>query len=203
MKNRIEKQVKCGIVILAAGASRRLGEPKQMLSYRGKTLISTAVETAFATGLEPLIVVLGAQIDSLIPELEPYDLKIVVNEHWQEGMSSSLRIGLEAAIKEKGELEAIIFMVCDQPFVTPELLLELVERASDESKLCVASKYGEVRGTPALFRKQLFPALFTLKGDAGARKLMEQYETQVEHVDFPLGIIDIDTKNDYETFLKE
>ena len=202
MKNRIKKHVKCGIVILAAGASRRLGEPKQLLSYRGKTLISTAVETAMATGLEPLIVVLGAQIDSLISELEPYDLKIVVNEHWREGMSSSLRIGLEAAMME-GEMEAIIFMVCDQPFVTPELLLELLERTSDESKLCVASKYGEVRGTPALFRKQLFPALFTLKGDAGARKLMEQYETQVDLVDFPLGIIDIDTKNDSETFLKE
>ncbi|KIC91522.1 hypothetical protein HY58_04575 [Flavihumibacter sp. ZG627] len=198
----MKKHVKCGIVILAAGASRRLGEPKQLLSYRGKTLISTAVETAMATGLEPLIVVLGAQIDSLISELEPYDLKIVVNKHWREGMSSSLRIGLEAAMKE-GEIEAIIFMVCDQPFVTPELLLELLERTSDESKLCVASKYGEVRGTPALFRKQLFPALFTLKGDAGARKLMEQYETQVELVDFPLGIIDIDTKNDSETFLKE
>lgn len=192
----------CGIVILAAGSSSRLGEPKQLLPYKGRSLLWQAAQTAMATGLQPVVVVVGANSGPIKSELEGMTLNIVENSLWKEGMSTSIKTGLDAAMESDPQLDAIIFMVCDQPFVSTEILEELVKVGSAGSKTIVASRYQENLGTPALFTRSVFPALLELKGDTGARKLIKQHEADVAVVDFPEGAIDIDTKKDYETFIQ-
>lgn len=195
-------RVRCGIVILAAGGSSRLGQAKQLLPYQGSTLAGHAALTALATGLHPVVVVLGDRAEEIKKELEGLAIHLVVNEHWQEGMAGTLKKGLDAALELDPALEAVIFMVCDQPLVSPALLLRLLGTHEEHWKPIVASRYQENLGTPALFAHSVFPALRELIGDTGARKLIRDYGEAVSEVDFPGGHIDIDTKQDYESFLK-
>lgn len=196
-------QLLCGIVILAAGQSSRLGEPKQLLAYKGETLLKQAVKTALATGLEPIVVVLGANAGTLQKELEGMNITVTHNAHWAEGMSTSLRCGLEKATALAPALDSLIFMVCDQPYVSSDLLQQLVGQQAISGKSIVASAYQDQLGTPALFSKKIFPALLELKGDTGARKLLRQYESEVALVDFPQGHIDIDTPSDYTSLIQQ
>lgn len=193
----------CGIVILAAGSSSRLGEPKQLLPYRGKSLLWQAANTALATGLEPVVAVVGANNELIRKELEGMALHIVENTNWNKGMSTSLKTGLEAAIELEPALDSVIFMVCDQPFVSVGLLKELIRTRQSGWKPIVASRYQDNLGTPALFTRKVFPALLELEGDAGARKLIKQHGEDVAIVDFPEGSIDIDTRKDYETLIQQ
>lgn len=193
----------CAIVILAAGQSSRLGEAKQLLPYKGKSLLVQAVDTAVATGLQPVVVVLGARNETLSTELEHKEVIIALNPDWEEGMGASLRCGLAKAQEVDPTVNAVIFMVCDQPFVRPELLVQLIQTGEATGKPIVASSYGEQAGTPAYFSSKLFPALLEIKGDTGARKLIRQYADDLATIPFPEGIIDIDTPTDYENLLKQ
>ncbi|MBU7577888.1 MAG: nucleotidyltransferase family protein [Flavihumibacter sp.] len=203
MKPHNHHTLHCAIVILAAGQSSRLGEAKQLLPYKGKSLLVQAVDTAVATGLRPVVVVLGARNEMMKQELTDKEVVIVLNEQWEEGMGSSLRCGLQKAQQVAPETEGVIFMVCDQPYVSPDLLLQLIKTSEVSLKPIVASSYGEQSGTPAFFSNKLFPALLEIKGDTGARKLIKQYAEEVATIPFPEGSIDIDTPSDYQTLLKQ
>lgn len=191
----------CAIIILAAGMSRRLGSPKQLLPYRGKSLLQHAVKTALQTTMRPVVVVVGANSNEVKKEIHGMDLEIVENDRWQEGMASSLRCGLDAVQKMPANMDAVIFMVCDQPYVTESLLESLVQAQRESGLPIAACSYSDKVGTPALFHKTFFPELMELKGDTGAGKLIKQYDEQVAKVDFPKGSIDIDTIKDYESLL--
>src|SRR5437868_1282596 len=103
-----------GLLLLAAGASSRMGAPKQLLRYEGRTLLRRAAETALASVCRPVVVVLGAHAPQLQPELIGLPLRIVVNTHWEQGMGSSLRVGMETLLQEpKAEIEAVVIMLCD------------------------------------------------------------------------------------------
>lgn len=199
----IYKVKHCAIVVLAAGMSSRLGRPKQVLVYQGKSLLNHAVDAALETGIRPVMVVVGANKDEVVKEIEKKETELVKNEDWQEGIASSLRCGLEAAQKKKAGIDGIIFMVCDQPFVTKSLLESLLKAQHETGLPIVASSYDGELGTPALFHKDFFAKLMELTGDTGARKLIRQHEGQVAKVAFPKGRIDIDTKRDYEELLNE
>jgi molybdenum cofactor cytidylyltransferase len=193
----------CAIVLLAAGKSGRLGSPKQVLEYNGKSLLRHSVETALGTGIQPILVVLGAGHALLEKELESINgIQFVINEGWHEGMATSIRCGVEAALKQDPALEGLIIMVCDQPFVTTELLNELFQRQQTTGMPLVASHFQDNPGVPAFFHKSFFSKLLELKGDSGARKLLKGQSDLVALVAFPGGEIDIDTMNDY-TELKE
>ncbi len=184
----------CAIVLLAAGRSGRLGTPKQMLVYEGKTLLRHSVDAALGTGMQPVLVVLGALHSQMEKELESAKgIRIVLNNGWEEGMASSIRAGVEAAMQMEKELDGLIIMVCDQPFITKELLQALFQKHQDTGKPIVASSYGENIGVPALFDKQFFSRLLLLEGDTGARKLMKDKAEQTAVVQFPQGATDIDT----------
>ena len=187
-----------GIVLLAAGASTRLGQPKQLLKYKGKTLLKHAVDVAIESGASKVVVVLGANADQLENETSQAGAKIARNTDWEEGMASSIRHGLTGLLKTDPELEAVIFLVCDQPFVTTKLLQELLEEYRASGKSMVASAYGDSIGTPALFDKTIFGSLLKLEGDAGAKKVLKASPGLVSTVNFPEGNIDIDTLADYE-----
>jgi molybdenum cofactor cytidylyltransferase len=189
----------CGILLLAAGKSERLGSPKQLLVYKGKTLLRHAVDTAIATGLRPVIVVLGANSSLFEKELNAIKgIEVVVNEMWQEGMASSIHCGLEAAMNNDSSIDGTIIMVCDQPFADPELLKKLLKTQYETGKPIVASRYNEHIGVPAFFHKSYFEQLLQLNGDSGARKIIKENSTDVATIEFTKGMIDIDTKEDYE-----
>jgi len=193
----------CGIIILAAGASKRLGQPKQLLPYHGKSLLQHAIQVAKETICKPIVVILGAHADALIKDASMPGIEVIINDEWEEGMASSIRKGLKKLMAALPVMDAIIFMVCDQPFVTAQLLEELILKHRETTRPVVACRYGNSYGTPALFHKTMFTQLLKLKGDKGAKKIMKEQPDYVVGVDFPLGDIDIDTMQDYESVLKK
>ena len=192
-----------GIILLAAGQSARLGKPKQLLNYKGKTLLAHSLQIAIETQLQPIVTVLGANLDTLKQSIEPTNTNIVINQEWSEGMASSIRCGIEELLKIAPSRAGVIIMVCDQPYVTAKLLTDLVEKHEDSSKPIIASRYNNNIGTPALFDKTIFALLLSLKGDSGAKKIMKSNPDWVETVNFPFGEIDIDTSLDYELLMKD
>lgn len=188
----------CAIIILAAGSSSRMGRPKQLLPYMGKSLLSHSVDIANDADANPVIVVLGADAALLEKEIDEKKVHIVVNKEWQEGMASSIRCGLNTLLHIAPSSGAAILMVCDQPFVSAPLLNELISKQKNTGKQIVASQYQNTVGPPALFDKIIFPELMELKGDAGARKIVERHSNDTTTVLFTPGNIDIDTEADYK-----
>ncbi|WP_161888069.1 nucleotidyltransferase family protein [Pontibacter russatus] len=186
-----------GIVILAAGASARMGEPKQELLYKGETLLQHAVNAALATNCQPVIVVLGANTNLYMPEEASKSVATVHNPDWQEGMSSSIRCGLSALLTAAPHTEGVILMVCDQPFVKASLLNSLIHTKESSGKGIVACQYKDTLGTPVLFSKDYFDELLYLRGKEGAKKLLFRHNEDVADMPFALGAIDIDTPEDY------
>ena len=156
------------------------------------------VDTANESEASPVVLVLGANAELLEKEVEDKKIHIAVNKNWSEGMASSVRCGLNTLMHIAPVVDSAIIMVCDQPFVTSSLLNQLIVTQRQTGKPIVTSKYETAIGPPALFYKTVFPELLQLKGDAGARKIIEQRRTDVTTVPFDKGIIDIDTEDDYK-----
>jgi molybdenum cofactor cytidylyltransferase len=188
-----------GIVILAAGASTRLGKPKQLLPWQGSTLLQHAVQVARQVTDQP-VVVLGAHLHQLQAVLDPAAVQIVHNAAWKEGMASSIRSGLTAVMQQSPE--HVIFIVCDQPFVSAALLQELILAHRKTGKSIIASAYSGTLGIPALFDASFFPQLLGLEGDTGAKKIIQQHSEHVYAVPFPMGHIDIDTAEEYDALMR-
>lgn len=187
-----------GAVILAAGASSRLGKPKQLLKHNGKSLLQNTIDTAIASDVDPVIVVLGANAEQVSKEINKSKIHVIINTEWEEGMASSLVTGLNELLFISSSTDAVILIVCDQPHVSPELINELIDTQKQTGKPIVTCNYGEAIGPPALFHRSLFSELMQLKGDVGARKIIQQHSDDVATVFFEKGKIDIDTKEDYK-----
>jgi len=192
---------KIGLIILAAGAATRMGRPKQLLSYQGRSLILHAVEVALASMSQPIIVVLGAYVEQIKPELMPKAVQVVENSQWQEGMSSSIRAGISMLLKTNSKLDAVIISLADQPLVSPQIFNQLIQSYQETQKVIIASKYNETTGVPALFSNALFPELMQLEGDQGAKALIQKYIDTGLILLIPEAAIDIDTPDDYKQLL--
>lgn len=189
------------ILLLAAGSSSRLGKPKQLLRFEGKTLLRRAAETAVAAANgAPVVVVTGALHEQLLPELLGLPVVVVRCETWSAGMGASLQSGLRTLEKHARPLQSVTVMLCDQPFVTAELLLQLAAAASPERPMA-ASAYNKVCGVPVCFGPEALPLLQQLPETAGAAQLLRQHPELVASVDFPLGAIDVDTPEQYAALL--
>ena len=143
-------------VILAAGASTRFGQPKQLLDWNGVPLLGHVANTAINAALSPVTVVLGSGAEHLRPILDTLPVKTVMNWRWEEGMSTSVQMGLAVL---PPEVEAAVFLQCDQPLITPELLRALVACHKETGAGIVHPTYADQRGTPVLFARRLFPEL--------------------------------------------
>ena len=191
-----EKDV--GVVVLAAGASERLGSPKQLIRFEDKTLIERAANAAVSTGFETIIV-LGANAVRISKEINNFANKILINDDWKSGLSSSIGAGLTKLLEVKPNLSAVILMLCDQPFVSRETLLRLVDKQCRMKSSIVACEYANTIGTPALFVREVFEELLDLKGDEGAKSITKRYQSSKLHtISVPEAAIDIDTKEDYK-----
>jgi len=193
-----------GIIILAAGESSRLGKAKQLLKHRdGQTLISHTCQLAIATGIQPILLVLGAHKEIILEEVQGLPLQIVFNDHWAEGISTSIKKGLVGILNMHPSISAVIIMVCDQPLLSAELISKLASEYINTGKPIIASKYNDVMGTPALFDRSLFGLLNELTGDRGAGKIINQNPDWVGVVPFDGGGLDIDREEDYRLYLKK
>ncbi|MDQ3635736.1 MAG: nucleotidyltransferase family protein [Acidobacteriota bacterium] len=191
-----------GIIILAAGASTRFGKPKQLLEFEKQTLLERIAENALETGSE-IIVVLGANAEKIGESVENLSVEIVVNEDWQSGMSSSLVEGLRKMIEIKNNLQAVIILLCDQPFIDENTILKLIEAQKSTNQMIVASRYAETIGVPALFRRDVFDELLDLNKEIGAKSIIEKYaETDLATISVPEAEFDIDTEADFEQLVK-
>jgi molybdenum cofactor cytidylyltransferase len=185
-----------GIIILAAGSSSRLGKAKQNLIYKGQTLLQRAIETANATVCRHIIVVLGANEEVIAQTIQNQDVNIIINTNWQEGMASSIRIGIMKLQQIAPKATSVILMLCDQPFVDTHLLNLLILTKPQTG--IIACSYNDTIGPPALFDERYFPELLSLKGQEGAKKLLLKYADAVITIPFAEGMIDIDTVEDFE-----
>lgn len=187
---------KIAAVILAAGASTRFGRPKQLLDWGSAPLAAHVADVALSAGLAPVLVVLGCQAEAVHAALSRRPVQIVMNWRWQEGMSTSVQIGLASL---PPETEAAIFLQCDQPLITADLLRALVARFEETGAPIVHPTHAGQRSTPALFARRLFPELAAVAGDEGGRSLIARYAGDVAAVEVadPDALADVDTPADY------
>ncbi|MDQ3747543.1 MAG: nucleotidyltransferase family protein [Acidobacteriota bacterium] len=190
-----------GVILLAAGVSARLGEPKQLLRFRGETLLRRSAKIALAAS-NRVIVTLGSQIEILRKEIKDLPVEIVENKDWATGMSGSIKVGLKKFLDDADKMKAIIVMVCDQPFVNENLLEKIITKFQETDLPIVACEYQNALGVPALFHKNLFPELLALDAQTGAKQLIKKYQAQTAAISFPEGTFDIDTPADYENLME-
>lgn len=192
--------MKVGVVLLAAGGSSRLGQPKQLLVHQGKTLVRRAAEAAVEAGCGPVVAVLGAQAESVATELARLPVNTVRNTAWEEGLGSSLRAGLRALESTQSSgvpaVDAALVLLCDQLRVDSGHLRALVKAFQRTNKLIAASGYEGTRGVPALFSRELFPELEALASDQGARGVIARKPSRVVEVMLEGGSEDVDTTAD-------
>jgi molybdenum cofactor cytidylyltransferase len=189
------------IILLAAGKSSRLGTPKQLLLYEGYSLVKRAATIALEI-TNKLMVVTGAENEKVEQELSSLPVQIIHNTAFEEGIASSIQIGIISIVKFFKEVNGVILIVCDQPYLSASTLQKLVETASQTKKGIVACSYGDTLGIPAYFQDKYFDRLLKLKGDHGAKKIIMENMEDVAIVDFPVGNVDIDTVRDYMNLMK-
>jgi molybdenum cofactor cytidylyltransferase len=185
-------------VVLAAGDSKRLGHPKQLILWRGKSLVMHAVEAGLGAKLSPFVVVIGAEGEAVRKALETEPIVIVENEEWSTGLSTSVRAGLASV---EGNSEAVVMLLSDTPFVRAELVEALVQEHRRTLSPLVVPRASGRRTNPVLFDRSTFNALRAVRGDQGGRSLLEQFpKAWVECEENTL--FDLDTPEDLQR-LKE
>jgi len=184
-------------ILLAAGASRRLGQPKQLARLAGETLLGRTVRLVLEAAASPVLVVLGANAEKIAGAVDLGEAHVVMNVNWERGIASSMRSGIEALPALAPEASAAMLLVCDQPKLTAEHLSALMKRFEDaEEPSIVASRYAGIAGIPAIFPASQFAQLLAIEGDAGARFLLRNPKCPMILVDFAGGEADVDTPED-------
>ena len=180
-------------IVLAAGGSSRFGSPKQLLPWRGTSVLDSVINTAFETGLAPVIVVIGAYADQIEPVL-PQECVVVRNDAWSEGQSTSIRIGLAQLSKD---IDGVLILLGDQPQVNPHFCSSIVQKGLECGKITIPY-VNDRRANPVFFPKQTFTRLGQVAGDQGGRAIFSEF--QVEHLPWldDCMALDIDTPEDYE-----
>jgi 4-nitrophenyl phosphatase len=183
-------------IVLAAGASTRFGQPKALLNWRGKPLIAHIADVVLASPARPVMLVLGADAEQVRLALGNRPVQIVVNPNWREGMSTSVRAGLAAL---SFDVAAALFVLGDQPNITPDLLATLIIRFRETSAPIIEPRYGDQPGNPRLFAREMFAELAQITGDRGGRPLVNKYAGRLVaiQVNEPDMLEDIDTLEDY------
>lgn len=180
-------------VILAAGGSSRFGEIKQLLPWKNKNIINTVVETAALAGLDPILVVLGANAGLIQASLDNETIQVVTNPDWDKGQSTSLKAGVTAI---RHTVDGVLFLLCDQPHLTVNLVDAVVEEGLRSGKV-VTPIIDDRRANPVYFPASCFPLFDTLEGDAGGRQIISACpHTTLPWLDDWMAR-DIDTSEDY------
>lgn len=174
-----------------------MGSPKQTLQYRGESLLRRAAVAALGAGCRPVIVVTGAHAELSRRELNGLDVREVFNPLWETGMASSIRAGVEVLVSANADADAVVLLLCDQPYVTAEIISGLLAAHRTTGSTLVASTYGSSFGVPAIFGRSLFAELTRLEGAAGAKQVIKRHGAGAHFIPFPGGEVDVDTPEDF------
>lgn len=192
---------KVGAVILAAGGSARLGFPKQLIQYRGKTFVRHVIDVAQGIPCHPVVLVVGSRAEEVSREAQGTSCSVVSNPDWQEGLGTSVRAGVRAALKLEPTLRALFLLVCDQYAVNQSLLRALVETQVKNKNTIVAAEYSGTIGVPAIFDRSCFAELLALPDNSGAKSMILKDPNRVGSVSFPAGASDVDSPDDIEDLI--
>jgi molybdenum cofactor cytidylyltransferase len=181
------------VIVLAAGSSSRLGQPKQLVKLGGRPVLHSVVSNAVAIAGHSVTVVLGAHAAELTHLLQHSSASVIVNRNWEEGLASSLRCGLAAA---PPACDAAMILLGDQVAVTADDLKRLIGAWKGEESVIAASVYQGHVGVPAIFPRWCFSELRELRGDQGARAILERHAHRLSRVPMPNAAVDLDTPED-------
>jgi molybdenum cofactor cytidylyltransferase len=188
-------------IVLAAGGATRYGSPKQLLAWKGQPLVRAAAQAALAAGLSSVVVVMGAHAAEVETALQGLPVTLARNQAWTDGQASSIRRGLEACPPGIG---SAVFLLADQPFVSPAVIRALADAHASEAAAIVAPLIGgDRRGNPVLFDRETFADLRGLRGDEGGRAIFSRHGVHYVPWHDERLILDIDTKEDYRKLLED
>lgn len=195
--------MKWGVMILAAGEAARMGKAKMLLPFKKTTILAHLIEEI--TLVEPNIIqlVTGYYHDLIQAQISTDKVDIIQNPNYKLGMSSSIQVGLTAMIKACPDLDFLVIVVSDQPYLNQSILLRLLTKQQQTAKGIIASSYNGIKGTPVLLSSAYFSHLYNLTGDKGARVILQQFPDDIATIEFENGALDIDTPEDYELLCKK
>ncbi|WP_020481316.1 nucleotidyltransferase family protein [Methylomonas sp. MK1] len=181
-------------IILAAGASSRMGSPKQLLIWQDRPLLAHALTNAQSVLADRVVVVLGANAEAIKAAVDLDGISVALNPDWADGMAGSIRAGIEALPATAG---AVLLMLCDQPLINAAHLQNLLRAWQQAPECIVASQYAESFGVPAVFPAEFFQQLASLTGDRGAKSLLAKLDSHLVKIPLPEAELDIDNSEDY------
>ncbi|HEY60766.1 MAG TPA: nucleotidyltransferase family protein [Anaerolineae bacterium] len=190
---------KVAAIILAAGDSNRLGFPKQLLKWHGKTLIEFIIDKAIRTKLNPIHVVLGANYNQIVRTILRYPIRIIRNKRWQSGKASSIREGISSL---PDETQAVVLFVVDQPYLNDSLINALLQIRLKTSAKIITPCVKEIQCNPVLFKRDTFEQLLMLRGDDGGKTIFKHFQVKWVNWKDNEVLVDIDAKEDLEVLIK-
>ncbi len=192
-----------GAIVLAAGLSRRMGKPKMLLAWEGKTVLETVVGALLNGGISHLVVVTGAERDQIIALMQPYPVRLVFNPSFRDGeMLHSLQVGLAAL---DPDVEAVFIVLGDQPQVQPATIHSIIEEYRKNRAALIIPSYQMHRGHPWLVGRELWAELLDLRAPRTLRDFIQNHETEIDYLNLetPTILADLDTPEDYQKFKPE
>ena len=191
---------KTAILILAAGQSKRMGKPKQLLPYKNSNLLLEKIKQFQSLEQVQIFVVLGAYFKEIFPLLREKPVKVVLNYNWKEGMGSSLSKGIEL-IQKKEIFDQVLITLADLPLLKSSHYEELIELSKSSGKRIIQTEYDKTSGVPVVFDKSLYNSLCRLKNEEGAEALIEKYKKEVLKLYSKTPYFDVDTSEAYQKLL--
>ncbi len=192
-------KIEIEVMIMAAGASRRLGQSKQLLEYKGDTLIRRISKEAIQANCGNVTVITGFDHEKMENEITDLNLNVFFNKEWEEGLGASIRNGLAYILNRNPDTNALLLSMVDQPFVDAAHLKKLVNAYDSARSMIIASAYSGTFGVPVLIDSFYFDLLSKLKGDEGGKKILANYIKNIVEIPFIDGAIDIDEKKDLKS----
>lgn len=174
-----------------------MGKLKQLLPYRGRTLVEHSIQQALEAGFHPIVVVVGAESEAVRSAIAAQPVEIVQNDEWQSGMGSSIAAGVRKLQDSDAESAAVAILLSDQPLVTSAHLEAMRTLLHTRENPVVAAQYSGTIGVPALFKRELFSLLAALPPEAGARYLLRDSALRVTEFPLPEAAADVDTPADF------
>ncbi len=186
------------LMILAAGGSTRMGRPKQLLEWKGTSLVGHAVNTAAASMADQILLILGSDAETVKEQLPALDIDLLYNPEWQSGLGTSISAGMKHFLSLNKTPDAVIIMLCDQPLIDANHLDHLIHGWVGNDKKIAVTAYKKGIGVPAVFSREFYPQLASMEGEHGARDLLRQNANDCLVIDAGIKIMDIDTAGDYD-----
>lgn len=194
---------KIPILLLAAGSSSRMGQPKQLLPWGSQTLIEHQIQTLLQTG-NPVNVVLGSSSNLIIPVIEKYSLDIFINADWESGMGSSISLGISQIIQKFPDANGVLITLLDQPLITTSYIEKMLGAYQPDSQQILVSRSASGwTGVPVLFDQCYLKELTELSNDEGAKKITKRHEKNVILLDGGEILEDMDTPETYQQLLQK